>query len=161
MSRTAERAGASKKSLYARWPGKAAIVVAASRRTAVTRLPSFALEDDLERNLKRALADAAALLGGVFGDVVRGLYAELPSLPAEFREIQGDVHTIQTAGAIIDHARESGELGAGSVPARVVNLGFHLVTLHYLTHNAAPADEVISEIVTAVWVPCLRAAAAG
>jgi len=37
MSRTAERAGASKKSLYARWPDKSSLIAATMRHAAVTK----------------------------------------------------------------------------------------------------------------------------
>ena len=159
MARTAARAGAGKASLYARWPNRAALVAAASRHNAATADRPMELVGDLERDLCAGLEAAAAFLAGEYGEVARGLVADLPKIPVEDR-ILSNTDPIREATRIAEHARAHGQLGSGEISTRILNLGYHLVSFHFLTHEAPPSTDEIHDIVTTIWLPLLRQAAA-
>ncbi|HTW13507.1 MAG TPA: TetR/AcrR family transcriptional regulator [Nocardioides sp.] len=159
MSRTADRAGASKKSLYARWPDKGALVAATLFHKSATRARPFEPVGDLREDLRRVMSAAADMLAGPMGTAVRGLYASLPTLPSEYRLLTDENRPARAVQDVLDQARANGQLGEGPIPPRVIGLGTHLVTMHYLGRDAPPDAVVIEEILDHVWLPSLRAAA--
>src|SRR5690606_36700959 len=75
MERVAERARASKASLYRRWPTRVALVMAAVYHSlpSLSEVPDTgSLRDDLLTVLRRT----AEILGGPAGEAMRGLLAE-------------------------------------------------------------------------------------
>jgi AcrR family transcriptional regulator len=159
MSRTAERAGASKKSLYARWPDKSSLIAATMRRAAETMPEPIVTSGSLSEDLRAALRALCALLDGPFGTVARGLFLSSSRATRERQQLGDDTRPINAAEEILDHARENGQLGDAEILPRVVNLGFRLVTLHYLTYDEVPDKATIDELVDAIWLPALLTAA--
>lgn len=159
VPRVAERAGAGKASLYRRWPNKATLVAAAAKREG-GRVPGpLDLSGSLVDNLELLLLGTAEFLQGPFGSVARALAAELPSIPAADRVVFDDTEPVRVALAIIDHARDQGEIGPGAVPASVVNVGHALLLQRFLFHVTPPSGQEIAEIVHAIWIPAIHAAA--
>ena len=160
MERVAERARASKASLYRRWPSKVELVIAAVYEV----LPDPAavadtgsLRDDLLAVLRRTSAElfvgpAATAMRGLLSDALRD-----PELAARFR-----AYTRGNSGrgmrAVVRRAGERGELVAESISPRQLEAGLALMRFHFLTHDGPVPDEVIVGIVDEVVLPLFRAA---
>lgn len=160
MGRASQRAGASKKSLYSRWPNKSAAIAAAARRSAVTLTSPVASVGDLADDLCNALLSQAELLRGPLGSAARGLYAELPHTSPDTSSLSDDTFPLQAGNRLIEEARARGELSDGPIPALAITVGFRLTTLHYLAHDEPPGPDAIRDIVESIWLPCIQAAAA-
>src|SRR5262249_38301928 len=90
MERIAARAHTSKASLYKRWPNRVELVVAALRhhRGAADPAPDTgSLREDVLTLLRRG----AALLDGLFGQVVRGLMVETLTDPERTRSMRANM----------------------------------------------------------------------
>jgi len=99
------------------------------------------------------------LLDGPFGTVARGLFLSSSTAMRQRNQLGDDTRPIRAAEEILGHARRNGQLGEAEVLPRVVNLGFRLVFLHFLTHEAVPDQATVDELVDAIWLPALMAAA--
>lgn len=157
MERIAARAGASKASLYKRWPSRAELVVAALRHQIVEPEPApntGNLRDDLLTLLRRA----AALLDGVFGEAVRGLMAETLTDPGRTAALRPNMFTRRDSlmREILARAAARGEIRPAAVTPQLVGLAPALVDYHFLIHGAPIPDEVLTGIVDNVALPLLR-----
>lgn len=158
MERVAERAQASKASLYRRWPGKVELVVDAVYHT----LPDPAgLVDTgtLRGDLLAVLRAASDQLGGPAGRAMRGVLGDVlrePGRAAQFR-----ARARGNSGAMIEtalrRAEQRGELDAGTVTRRQREVGPALLRFHFLTNDGPVPDEVIEEIVDEVVLPLVLA----
>jgi AcrR family transcriptional regulator len=156
MERVAARAGASKMSLYRRWPNRAELLIAALQHQDREPEPvpdTGSLRGDVLAFLRRA----AALLDGVFGEAVRGLMAETL--------IDPDRTAAARAGAfgardrvmreILDRAAARGEIRPAAVTPQLVGLAPALVDHHFLIHGTPIPDDVLTGIVDDVLLPLL------
>jgi AcrR family transcriptional regulator len=161
MERVAERAQASKASLYRRWPGKVALVVDAAYHV----LPDPAeladtgtLRDDLLAVLRyvgdQVAGPAGRAIRGVLGDVLRD-----PARAEEFR-LRTRGSSVAMIETILRRAHVRGELDADAVTQCQREAGPALIRLHALTHNAPVPDDLIVEIADEVVLPLLRHGAA-
>jgi AcrR family transcriptional regulator len=158
VERVAERARASKASLYRRWPSRVELVMDA----VYNLLPDPAAAADtgsLRGDLLALFRSAAGMLAGPAGTAIRGLISDAlrdPQLAAQLRTYtQG-----RSAAAMRDVVRQAtgrGELTDGRLTDRQVEAGLSLMRFHFLTHDGPVSDDVIIEIVDEIVLPLFRA----
>jgi AcrR family transcriptional regulator len=162
MERVAERAKASKASLYRRWPSKVELVLA----TVYGLLPDPAAAADtgsLRGDLLALFRSAAGLLAGPAGTAIRGLISEAlrdPELAAQLRRYTRG-RSVAAMRDIVRQAMEGGELPPAMITARQLEAGLSVMRFHFLVHGGPVPDQVIVEIVDEVVLPLLHAAAGG
>jgi AcrR family transcriptional regulator len=160
MERVAERAKASKASLYRRWPSKVELVMAAI----YDLLPEPATTADtgsLRKDLLALLRTAADMLDGPAGIAIRGLVSD--ALRDEELAVRLRTYTrgrsAAAMGDVIRRAVGRGELGPGTITTRQVEAGLWVMRFHFLIHGGPVPEQVIVEIVDEVILPLLHAAA--
>jgi AcrR family transcriptional regulator len=156
MERIAARAGASKMSLYKRWPNRAELVVAALQHQHVEPEPApdtGNLRDDVLTLLRRA----AILLDGVFGAAVRGLMAETLTDPDRTATLRPNMFAgrDRLMRQVLDRAVARGEIRPAAVTPQLIGLAPALVDHHFLIHGAPIPDDVLTGIVDNVLLPLL------
>jgi len=160
MERVAERARASKASLYRRWPSKVELVMAAIY--GLLPDPAAAAETgSLRGDLLALFRSAAELLAGPGGAAIRGMMSDAlrdPELAAQLRRYTRG-RSVAAMREVVRRAMERGELPAGSITARQLEAGLSVMRFHFLTHGDPVPDHVIVEIVDEVMLPLLYAAA--
>jgi AcrR family transcriptional regulator len=159
MERVAARAGASKASLYRRWPNRAELVVAALRhhyRGPETIPDTGNLRDDV----LALLCLGATRLNGVFGEAARGLMAESLTDPDRTASLRANMFTTRNRlmREILDRAATRGDISPAAVTPQLIELAPALVDHHFLMHGAPIPDEVLTGIVDNVLLPLLTAA---
>ncbi|MEV0591109.1 TetR/AcrR family transcriptional regulator [Nonomuraea cavernae] len=154
MERVAERARASKASLYRRWPTRIELVMDAVYHLLPAPLSvpdTGSLRGDALAGLRRT----AELLTGPAGEALRGLLGEAlgdESRAARFR------HNSQRAGRrmmeeITRRAVERGEIDRSAVTPLRLDAGQALLRQHFLFSGPSIPDELVVEIVDEVIVP--------
>jgi AcrR family transcriptional regulator len=160
MERVAERARASKASLYRRWPSKVELVMAAIYGL----LPDPADAADtgsLRGDLLALFRSSAEMLAGPAGTAIRGLVSDAlrePELAAQLRRYTRG-RSVAAMQEVVRRALERGELLPGTITARQLEAGLSVMRFHFLTHGAPVPDQVIVGIVDEVVLPLLQAAA--
>jgi AcrR family transcriptional regulator len=156
MERVAERARASKASLYRRWPTRVALVMAAVYHS----LPSAADVPDtgsLRGDLLALLRGTAEVLAGPAGEAMRGLLSEALRDPASARTFrQSSQGTSKKMMAeIARRAVERGEISAEAVTPLRLDTGQALLRQYFLFQGPPIPDELVVGIVDEVLVPLL------
>jgi AcrR family transcriptional regulator len=159
MERVAERARASKASLYRRWPTRIALVMAAVYHT----LPDLVSAPDtgsLREDLLAVLRRSSAALSGPAGEAMRGLLSEVlrdESVARAFREnSQGASRKMMAE--IARRAVERGEVDPAAVTPRRLDSGQALIRQYFLFHGPPIPDRLIVDVVDEVMVPLLVSA---
>ena len=160
MERIAARAHASKMSLYKRWPSRAELVIAALQHQAdepEAAPDTGSLRDDVLTLLRRA----AALLDGIFGQVVRGLMAETLTDPERTADLRANMFTSRDRlmREILDRAARRGDIRPAAITPQLIGLAPALVDHYFLIHGAPIPDDVLTGIVDGILLPLLTAAA--
>jgi AcrR family transcriptional regulator len=110
----AERAGASKATVYRWWPHKAAVLIEAFRESVAGELP-FAITGNLEADLRKQLAQFVAMLRGrkgrAFAGFIAGAQAD-PDLAEAFRTSWIQPRR-EEAKEVLRHYIEAGDLPRG------------------------------------------------
>jgi len=156
MERIAARAGASKVSLYRRWPGRPELVVAALQHQGIE--PEQAPDTgSLREDVLALLRRGAAMLDGVFGQAARGLMAETLTDPARTASLRPHMFTRRNAlmREILDRAAARGEIRPAVITPQLVGLAPALVDHHFLMHGAPIPDDVLTGIVDNLLLPLL------
>lgn len=158
MERIAARAGASKMSLYRRWPGRRELVIAALRHRSREPEPppdTGNVRDDVLTFLRRA----AALLDGVLGEAVRGLMAETLMDPDSTASARADAFSgrDRLVRDILDRAAARGEIRASAITPQLIGLAPALLDHYFLVHGAPIPDDVLTGIVDSILLPLLTA----
>ncbi|NRQ38694.1 TetR/AcrR family transcriptional regulator [Nonomuraea sp. NN258] len=156
MERVAERARASKASLYRRWPTRIELVMAAVYHS----LPGPGSSPDtgnLRDDLLALLRRTAQALSGPAGEAMRGLLGE--ALSDESRAAELRAHS-QGAGRkmmaeVVRRAVERGEVDPAVVTPRRLETGQALLRQHFLFDGLPIPDGLLVEIVDEVLVPLL------
>jgi AcrR family transcriptional regulator len=151
----ASRAGTGKPALYSRWPTKAHLVRAAAVRVATMRRESAVWRGPLRSDLHALLVMDARAMDGPWGEAMRGLVAEARQLartPTDSPSQFSDTAAIQIVVDVITAAQKRGELASDPIPIKAINLGFTLVTHHYLVNGVPPDDSTIAEILDLWWL---------
>jgi AcrR family transcriptional regulator len=154
MERIAERAGASKASLYRRWPSRMELALDAVRHLA----PDPASAPDtgsLRGDLLAWLRLSSGLLLGPAGEALRGLLGDALSDPERTRELRrlsrgtGRVAIKE----ITRRAVARGEIDAAAVTPRRLDVAQSMLRQQFLVGGAPIPDPVLVEIVDEILVP--------
>jgi AcrR family transcriptional regulator len=159
MERVAARAGASKVSLYRRWPNRAELVVAALRHQ--YRSPETIPDTgNLRADVLALLRLGATRLNGVFGEAARGLMAESLTDPDRTASLRANMFTARNRlmGEILDRAAARGDISPAAVTPQLIELAPALVDHYFLMHGAPIPDEVLTGIADNVLLPLLNGA---
>ena len=156
MERIAARAGASKASLYRRWPSRAELVIAALGHHYGESEPApdtGNLRDDALTLLRLG----ATRLNGIFGVAARGLMAETLTDPDRTASLRANMFTSRNRimREILDRAVARGEISPAAVTQQLLELAPALVDHHFLMHGAPIPDEVLTGIVDNILLPLL------
>ncbi|MEH1017101.1 TetR/AcrR family transcriptional regulator [Micromonospora sp. CPCC 206060] len=158
MEAVARRAGTNKNAVYRRWPGKAALGVAAYRRLAVaaTDVPDTgSLRDDVLELLRRVNQQWSTPLGAVQRDLLAAAAAEVDLLAA-IQEASADAGSALWLG-LLERAVARGEAPSSALHPRVATTAVVLLRNEYVTRGAQTApDEVLIEIVDEIYLPLIR-----
>jgi AcrR family transcriptional regulator len=160
MERIAARAGASKVSLYRRWPSRAELVVAALRHQHGDPEPSPDT-GNLREDVLTLLRRGAARLNGIFGEAARGLMAESLTDPDRTAAVRANMFTSRDRlmREILQRAAARGDIPPSAVTPQLIGLAPALVDHHFLMYGAPVPDEVLTGIVDNVLLPLLTTAA--
>ncbi|GAA5198562.1 TetR/AcrR family transcriptional regulator [Arthrobacter gyeryongensis] len=156
MDSVAERARASKASLYRRWPGRAALVLEA----AYDAMPGPASAPDTGSLREDALAIlrlVAQQLEGAVGQAMRGLLGEALQNPAVAAEVQeyarGNV--AKTMRAIIEQAAARGECDPRVATETRIEAGPALLRQRFIFSGVPIDDDYLVRVVDEVMLPLL------
>ncbi len=154
MERVAERARASKASLYRRWPGRAALVLDA----AYDLMPDDTSAPDtgsLRGDVLALMRQIVRLLDGVLGEAMLGLLGESlqnPEAAAQIREF-GRGNMVRTMREIVGRAVARGECDAALVTERRLEAGPALLRQRVLFSGLPVGDDYLREVVDDVVLP--------
>jgi AcrR family transcriptional regulator len=158
MERVAQRARASKGSLYRRWGSRAELVVDAIHHTR-----PFEVEDpdtgSVREDLLAFLRKLAELFNGASGEGARGLMVETvrhPDLMAVVRArfVEPGINRLLD---ILRRGAVRGEVRPSALTHRIATVGPTLLRHHFLLHGAPVPDAVVVEIVDEVLLPLVAA----
>ncbi|MEV0628431.1 TetR/AcrR family transcriptional regulator [Nonomuraea wenchangensis] len=156
MERVAERAKASKASLYRRWPSRLELVAEAVR-TVLPTPESVPDTGELRGDLVAMLGQAARALSGPAGEALRGLLGEALSSGSQLGAMRRTSHGMgrKAMEEVVRRAVERGEVDPGAVTPRRLDAGHALLRHHFLFNGTPIPDELVVQIVDEVLVPVL------
>jgi AcrR family transcriptional regulator len=160
MERIAARAGASKASLYRRWPSRAELVIAALGHHYGGPEPTPDT-GNLRDDVLSLLRFGASRLNGIFGVAARGLMAETLADPDRTASVRPSMFTSRNRimREILDHAAARGEIRPDAITPQLIGLAPALVDYHFLIYGAPIPDDVTTGIVDNILLPLLTATA--
>ncbi|WP_426977566.1 TetR/AcrR family transcriptional regulator [Pseudarthrobacter sp. O4] len=162
MDRVAERARASKASLYRRWPGRVRLVMDAVYHAlpGETPLPDTgSLRDDL----LAVMHQTARQLDGPAGLALRGLLGETlqnPAVGAEVREYSRGNST-EIIRELVNRAIARGECDPAVATDRRIETGPALLRQRFIFTDEPISDQYLEEIVDQVLLPLFGIADSG
>jgi AcrR family transcriptional regulator len=157
MEHVANRARASKGSLYRRWSSRAELVADAVHHT----IPSCAERPDtgsVREDLLGCLRGFATLLNGPSGEAIRGLMADTIRNP-DLMEVVRARFVDPGVGLFLEVLRRGaarGEVRATALTWRIASLGPDLLREYFLVHRTPIPDRVLIEMVDEVIIPLIR-----
>jgi AcrR family transcriptional regulator len=157
MERVAQRAGASKASVYRRWPSRMELVLDAVHHLAPdpTDTPDTG---SLRGDALAFMRTAAKLLAGPGGEALRGLLGDALSDASRTLELRrhsrGTGHRVMEE--IVRRAIERGEINADVVTPRRLDVAQAMLREQFLFHGSPIADAAIVEIVDETVLPLFR-----
>ena len=162
MERVAERAGASKASLYRRWPSRMELALDAVHHLA----PDPASAPDtgtLRGDLLAWLRLSAGLLLGPAGEALRGVLGDALSDPVRTRELRRRSRSTGRLAMqeITRRAVARGEIAAAAVTPRRLDVGQSMLRQQFLVGGAPIPDLVITEIVDEILLPLFQSRPSG
>lgn len=162
MERVAARAGASKASLYRRWPSRSELVIAALGHHYGGPEPAPDT-GSLRGDVLALLRMGASRLNGIFGVAARGLMAETLTDPERTAGVRPNMFTSRNRimRGILDRAAARGEIRPEAITPQLISLAPALVDYDFLIFGAPVPDDVITGIVDNVLLPLLTTAASG
>ncbi|MQA81220.1 MAG: TetR family transcriptional regulator [Streptosporangiales bacterium] len=157
MERVAERARASKASLYRRWPTRVQLVMDAVYHHLRPQRHAFDT-GSLRGDLLMALRSAAEMLAGPLGEAFQGVLSEVLRDKEQAAVVRGWSRGsgVRTMREITDRAAERGEVDSRALTPRRLEVGQALLRHHFLFHGPDIADDVIVDIVDDVLLPLFR-----
>lgn len=153
MEKVAERCGASKASIYRRWPNRAMFLLATFEYMAEAGEPTVPAGGDLRQQLVAILQDIARVLGGPVGDVLRAVVTVAATDDMLGTRLRTPVRAI---AEVVANAIEDGELTQRAFHPQLLDLGPSLATHHFLFLGHPPTEEECIEMVDLIWLPALR-----
>jgi AcrR family transcriptional regulator len=157
MERVAARAGASKASVYRRWPSRMELALDAVHHLAPdpTDLPDTG---SLRGDAIAFMRTAADLLAGPGGEALRGLLGDTLADPSRTLELRnhsrGTGHRIMQE--ITRRAVERGEINADAITPRRLDVAQAMLREQFLFHGPPIPDAAIVEIVDETVLPLFR-----
>lgn len=157
MEHVANRAHASKGSLYRRWSSRAELVADAVHYT----LPSCGEPPDtgsVREDVLTCLRGFATLLNGASGEAIRGLMAETIRNP-DLMEIIRIRFIDPSVSLLLDVLRRGaarGEVRTAALTPRIASVGPDLLRQYFLVHSSPIPDGVLIEIVDEVIIPLIH-----
>jgi AcrR family transcriptional regulator len=157
MEHVANRARASKGSLYRRWASRAELVADAVHHT----IPSCAERPDtgsVREDLLGCLRGFATLLNGPSGEAIRGLMADTIRNP-DLMEVVRVRFIDPGVGLFLDVLRRGaarGEVRTTALTPRIASLGPDLLREYFLVHRPPIPDKALVEMVDEVIIPLIR-----
>ncbi|MEU9101366.1 TetR/AcrR family transcriptional regulator [Streptomyces sp. NPDC048361] len=156
MERVAARARTGKAAVYRRWPSRAQLVVDACKLGKVSEvdLPDTG---ELRGDVLVLLRQMAAKMASPFGDLMRGLLAEMTRDPELAELIRQRIHTVRpaTVQIVLERAVRRGELEAWVLTSRRATVATDLLRNQFLLFGAPLEDDFITDIVDDVYLPLL------
>jgi AcrR family transcriptional regulator len=158
MEHVANRARASKGSLYRRWSSRAELVADAVHYT----LPGCGEPPEtgsVREDILSCLRRFADLLNGPSGEAVRGLVAETirdPDLMEAIR-IRFIDPSVSLFLDVLRRGAVRGEVRATALTPRIASVGPDLLRQYFLVHRSPIPDQVLIGIVDEVVLPLVRA----
>jgi AcrR family transcriptional regulator len=157
VERVAERAGASKASLYRRWPSKVELVMDA----VYSVFPDPSSPPDtgsLRGDLLETLRMVAEQLAGPAGQALGGVLSDALRDPDRARRVRSYARGSSQARMreIARRAVTRGEVDPLTLTERRLEAGHALLRHHFLTRGVPIPDRVIVEIVDEVMLPLLQ-----
>lgn len=161
MDLVAQRARASKATLYQRWPSKAQLVVdaLAEHRPRIVDADRGSLPEDLRHLLTSWLAGWTGYDRGLAIALLEGSRSD-PDL-ARLRRERLSRPMAQAAESALARARARGEVPAGVDAELLLEMPFALVLMHVLVLDEVPGRDLVERIVEGAVVPVLRGAGTG
>jgi AcrR family transcriptional regulator len=157
IERVALRAGASKASVYRRWPSRMELALDAVQHLA----PDPAAIPDTGSLRGDALAfirGMADLLAGPAGEALRGLLGDALADPARTLELRrrsrGTGH--RAMQEIVGRAVERGEIHSAAITPRRLDVAQAMLREQFLFHGPPVPDAAIVEIVDEIVLPLFR-----
>jgi AcrR family transcriptional regulator len=156
MERVAERARASKASVYSRWPTRVELVM----DVFCELIPDPATPPDtgsLRGDLLTLFRQTAGLLAGPAGEALRGLLADVLPDPVRTAEMRRrSQHAGRSAVEVIARrAVARGEISEGAVTIRRLEAGPAMLRHQFLFEGGQIPDDVITGIIDDVVLPLL------
>jgi AcrR family transcriptional regulator len=157
MERVAARAGASKASVYRRWPSRMELALDAVHHLAPdpTDLPDTG---SLRGDALAFMRTAADLLAGPGGEALRGLLGDTLADPSRTLELRnhsrGTGHRIMQE--ITRRAVERGEINTDAITPRRLDVAQAMLREQFLFHGPPIPDAAIVEIVDETVLPLFR-----
>jgi AcrR family transcriptional regulator len=154
MDRVAERARASKASLYRRWPGRAALVLDACYQ-AMPGHDTLPNTGSLREDALTLMRQAARQLDGTVGQALRGLLGEAlqnPAVDVEVREFAQGKST-NMMREIVANAVRRGECDPAAVSDRRLEAGPALLRQRFIFTAGPISDAFLADIVDDVVLP--------
>jgi AcrR family transcriptional regulator len=157
MERVAARAGASKASVYRRWPSRMELALDAVRQLAPdpTSTPDTG---SLRGDTLAFLRSVASLLAGPAGEALRGVIGDALADPSRTLELRtysrGTGHLVMQE--IIRRAVARGEINSNAITARRVDVAQAMLRDQFLFHGPPIPNAAIVEIVDEVVLPLLH-----
>ncbi|WP_214402399.1 TetR/AcrR family transcriptional regulator [Pseudonocardia lacus] len=157
VERVAERAGASKASLYRRWPSKVELVMDAVYHV----LPDQGAPPDtgsLRGDLLAMMRAVAEQLAGPAGQALGGVLSDALGDPDKARRVRAYARGTSQVGMheIVRRAVARGEVDVAALSERRLETGHALLRHHFITRGVPIPDQVIVEIADEVVIPLLR-----
>lgn len=154
MEAVAQRAGASKASLYRRWDSRAALVMDAVYRLAPA--PDDVPDTGgLRGDLLAALRQSADTLEGPAGAALRGILADALPDPERAREVRARSRgrNRELMAEVLRRAVARGEIRPEAVVATRLEVGAALLRNHALFHDGPLDETVLTDVVDDVLLP--------
>jgi AcrR family transcriptional regulator len=154
MERVAARAGASKASVYRRWPSRMELVLDAVHHLAPdpTDTPNTG---SLRGDVLAFMRAAAELLAGPGGEALRGLLGDALADPSRTLELRkhsrGTGHRVMQE--LVCRAVERGEINSDTITPRRLDVAQAMLREQFLFHGPPIPDAAIIEIVDETVLP--------
>lgn len=159
MDKVALRAGTNKNAIYRRWPGRAALGVAAYTYVADAHTPTAdtgSLRSDALELLRQVNSTWSSPRGEILRDLLAAA-ADEPALLELLREQAGGGALDAAWVAIVDQAVARGEAPPEAVHPRVAALPMTVLRGEYALRGVpAVPDEVLMEIIDELFMPLIR-----
>ena len=157
VERVAERAEASKASLYRRWPSKVELVMDAVYHV----FPDAASPPDtgsLRGDLIAVMSAVAEQLTGPAGQALAGILSDALGDPDQARRVRSYARGTSQVG-MLEIARRAiarGEADPAAVTERRLEAGHAMLRHHFITRGVPIPKDVIEEIADEVMIPLLQ-----